>query len=532
MHAVPLTNELHAGLGLLVRAGQVLAEPGDSRGRLSRVLSLLTAGLCRHAALELHGMDDQRTLISAADGTVFDDLVVSVLQSKRSDDATYRLDISADQRESGEFSRIEPEHLELLRSAQIAEILIVPLLRARRAVGSLVVLLRRGEPLGEDQCALIELLAGQLSSHIVLDHFRRRVVWVEQQRGQRERYGKTLLESGFAIYKASSPEEAVQRAREVVPNVLIVECDPADPFRQRVRAQIKADPIAGRIPLVELGPDHASTAATFYDALQESASSAASAAEAPRLEPDGGSEHLLALLSEQVRRSERAEMLLAIVSHDLRSPLAAVRLAANILSAESLPDRQRRVVNRLDSASSQLTRLVQDLLDFTAARSTGIKLVHGSADVHAIARTTIEDLRATWPLRKIEHVCSGDGAATVDADRVAQVVANLVGNALQHSPPSSTVVVETLGDSDRLHLRVTNPGEPISSELMPVLFAPLHRGPAAGQRPGSSGLGLFIAQHLILSHGGNIGVVSNTADAITFQVELPRQPPSRESSAS
>lgn len=227
-------------------------------------------------------------------------------------------------------------------------------------------------------------------------------------------------------------------------------------------------------------------------------------------------------VTEQRRRAELEAMLLGIVSHDLRNPLGVVTMAASMLMmSEGLSEAQRKIVLRLASAGRQSVRLVSDLLDFTAARRSGIELIRTRRDLHGLVEAAIEDLRVSFPGRAIDHQRSGDARAYVDEDRVAQIVLNLVGNALQHSPVTSPVLVETRALADDVVLRVSNRGEPIPVELLPELFVPLRRGQRAGRRRGSLGLGLFIVQHLVAAHGGTIEVTSSASDGTRFTVRLP-----------
>lgn len=215
-------------------------------------------------------------------------------------------------------------------------------------------------------------------------------------------------------------------------------------------------------------------------------------------------------------------LLLGTVSHDLRNPLGIVTFAAAaLLESTNLTAAQRKTVQRMMTAGRQSARLVSDLLDFTAARSGGIKLIRVSRDLHAIVDQALDDLRAIWPGRALEHKSVGDGSSSLDEDRMLQIIMNLVGNALQHSPAASTVRVETRGDAGMVEFSVTNEGRPIPPELMSQLFVPLRRGESAGYRPGSLGLGLFIVHHLVLAHGGTIDVVSNETEGTRFTIRLP-----------
>ena len=235
----------------------------------------------------------------------------------------------------------------------------------------------------------------------------------------------------------------------------------------------------------------------------------------------GSLESERAQAEEARRRADSETMLLGVVSHELRNPLAVMMLAIAVLKEKGLADHQTALVRRLETAGRQSQRLVSDLLDFTAARGVGITLRRGKRDLHAVVGAALQDLRDAWPGRSIEHSRTGDGLSLIDEDRMAQVVMNLVGNALQHSPPSSTVRVETRGEPDVVLLSVFNEGEPIPDEHVPLLFEPLWRGPRAGNRVGSLGLGLFIVRHLALAHGGRVDVASGT-DGTRFDIRLPR----------
>lgn len=226
-------------------------------------------------------------------------------------------------------------------------------------------------------------------------------------------------------------------------------------------------------------------------------------------------------VTEQRRNVEFEQLLLAIVSHDLRNPLGVVSMATAMLKTHPLGAEQSKVIKRLDSAARRCVRLVSDLLDYTTARGAGIRLHCVEIDLHPLIDQVVEELRAAWPGRAIAHVKVGSGFLQGDADRMAQVITNLIANALQHSPADSPVRVETLCEGDAIVLKVENGGRPIPAEFMPHLFAPLRRGHSAGYQPGSLGLGLFIVEHLVQGHGGTITVTSDESDGTRFTVRLP-----------
>jgi PAS domain S-box-containing protein len=229
--------------------------------------------------------------------------------------------------------------------------------------------------------------------------------------------------------------------------------------------------------------------------------------------------------AEMKSRAELEQLLAGIVSHDLRNPLGAIQLSAQILlrqanGNESASKHLLRILSSTDRAS----RLIRDLLDFTAARlGSGIRVVRSDLDFHALARDTVDEIRAAWPGREIQLLHEGDGSGSWDSDRMAQVIQNLATNALRYSPPETAVHIRTRGEGPQLVLEVRNMGRPIPPELIPHLFKALKRGTEEIDRQSRSvGLGLFIVQQVVKSHGGNVSVCSTAEDGTTFTVQLPR----------
>ncbi|MBF5045297.1 PAS domain S-box protein [Aggregicoccus sp. 17bor-14] len=231
------------------------------------------------------------------------------------------------------------------------------------------------------------------------------------------------------------------------------------------------------------------------------------------------------------RRAEFEQQLIGIVSHDLRNPIAAISLsAATLLSREGLDERQRRVAGRVLSSAERANRLVRDLLDFTRARmGSGIPITRASVDLHALTQQVVDELQVTHPGRALHVHQEGEATLLLDADRAAQVIANLVGNALQHGAADSGVQVCTRGLADEVLLEVHNRGRPIPGADLPYLFEPMRRGSDAGEDAGAAGksvgLGLYIAQQIALAHGGRVEVQSSEAGGTLFRVHWPRRAP-------
>jgi signal transduction histidine kinase len=183
-----------------------------------------------------------------------------------------------------------------------------------------------------------------------------------------------------------------------------------------------------------------------------------------------------------------------------------------------------RTAARIRSSGNRMAELIEDLLDFTRIRvGQGIQLQLRPADLLELCRETMAELQAANPSRRIEYTSTGDCRGTWDPDRIGQVVSNLVGNAVKHSPPGSPVFVALEGREEGLvRMRVHNDGPAISDEVRAGLFDPFQR--AAKMREQGLGLGLFISDQIARLHGGRIDVRSGDREGTDFTLELPRRP--------
>ena len=133
--------------------------------------------------------------------------------------------------------------------------------------------------------------------------------------------------------------------------------------------------------------------------------------------------------------------------------------------------------------------------------------------------------KSPTPIRPSSHVSPGTGRGHWDADRLAQVVSNLVGNALRYGDPAHPVRVEVTDAGAEIILRINNRGAPIRPDVLPRIFEPFQRGADAGgkaPRQEGLGLGLYIVRAIVLAHGGTIGVESSAEAGTTFTIHLPR----------
>jgi signal transduction histidine kinase len=223
--------------------------------------------------------------------------------------------------------------------------------------------------------------------------------------------------------------------------------------------------------------------------------------------------------------TQERDRFLAIVGHDLRNPLTAITMSATGLLREPLSERGAALLRRVVSSAQRMDGLIQVLLDFARARdATGFPIQPRPCDLAEIARRVVDELEAGRPERKVSLRVDADARGEWDPDRVAQVLSNLVANALQHG--AEPIEVRLGGDRDDVLAAIHNGGAPIAPAALPTLFDPFRRGGSASAES-HLGLGLFISREIVRAHGGAIDVRSTAADGTTFTVQLPRSPPRR-----
>ncbi|HEY0096151.1 MAG TPA: ATP-binding protein, partial [Archangium sp.] len=230
----------------------------------------------------------------------------------------------------------------------------------------------------------------------------------------------------------------------------------------------------------------------------------------------------------ELRRSgELREQLIGVLGHDLRNPLNAISASAYLLQrTEEMSDGSQRAVERIRTSAARMARMLSDILDF--ARSSvggGLPVLRERVNLHDIARGALEELQVAHPGRRLELVVHGDGWGWWDADRLAQVVGNLVSNALHHGRQDTPVRVEVRDAGPEVLLSVHNEGEPIEPELQAKLFQPFRRGTTGKAGTRSVGLGLYIVRQVAHAHGGDVTVHSAEGAGTTFTVRLPRGGP-------
>ena len=226
-------------------------------------------------------------------------------------------------------------------------------------------------------------------------------------------------------------------------------------------------------------------------------------------------------------RNNSKEMFIAMLSHDLRTPLGAVITSAQAMaSTKASPETITKTASIILNSGRRMNALVDDLLDFTRSRlGDGIPIVRDEMDIEMVCRQTVEELAALHPHRVLNFEAAGVLQGMWDRARVSQALSNVSGNAVQHGSADSPINVMVRGDADEVTLTVHNRGPAIPKSELNQIFDPMHRvaldNPVA---PSSNlGLGLYIAERIVAAHGGKIGVDSSEEKGTTFTIRLPRR---------
>ena len=224
--------------------------------------------------------------------------------------------------------------------------------------------------------------------------------------------------------------------------------------------------------------------------------------------------------------AEFREMFIGILGHDLRNPLGSIVVASTLLlRRKKLDEQDAQIVARIIRSSQRMTRMITQMLDLTRARlGGGLAIEPKPIDLRELCRNVVDEFDVT-----IQLDVDGDLTGTWDGDRLAEVLSNLAGNAVEYAAPATSVNVRAYGDAAQVVVEVSNQGDPIPADVLPFIFEPFRRAARRRKSPnGNLGLGLYIAQQVVFSHGGTLDVRS--ADGTTtFVMRLPRVPPDRPS---
>lgn len=225
-------------------------------------------------------------------------------------------------------------------------------------------------------------------------------------------------------------------------------------------------------------------------------------------------------LQDEQATADLREQFIAVLGHDLRNPLASIVGAARLLGREVQSDKAVHIIRLMEASVDRMAGLIDDVMDFARGRlGSGIDLHRQSAPLEPVLRQVVEELETSEPSRIIRCRFILPGPITFDPGRIAQLVSNLLANALIHGDPKRPVDLFAAISDGQLELWVANAGAPIAPEAMARLFQPFFRGEVRASQHGL-GLGLHIASEIARAHGGILEVRSD-GEETRFTLKMP-----------
>jgi signal transduction histidine kinase len=232
--------------------------------------------------------------------------------------------------------------------------------------------------------------------------------------------------------------------------------------------------------------------------------------------------------SDEVARSR--DTFLAILGHDLRSPLSAIANSGLYLGAPGLlpVGAPLEAVRRINRSAAKMGSMIKDLLEYTRTRlGRAIPISPHAASMEQICRSAFDEIRAVHPERIFRLETSGELHGQFDSERLQQVLSNLLNNAVQNGNAWEPITLRAYSEADKVTVQVRNFGRPIPPDQLQVIFDPLVQIPQAaagegGVASGNLGLGLYIAHEIVRMHGGTIAAESSDREGTIFSARLPR----------
>lgn len=218
----------------------------------------------------------------------------------------------------------------------------------------------------------------------------------------------------------------------------------------------------------------------------------------------------------------------AIVAHDLRQPVNAISMAAELLLRlrdGAVSDKERRAIERVRSASARLSRMICDLTDASRIEARRLSVEPRQVDVGALIDHLLEGLDDVTAHHPVQVTGAAHQLAWIDPDRIQQVLENILSNAAKYGDDDSAIGIDVTPRDQWIEITVTNRGPGIPPAQLALLFRRFTRTRAARDsgKPGL-GLGLYIAKGLVEAHGGRLWAESTPGEATRFRFTLPRSP--------
>ena len=228
-------------------------------------------------------------------------------------------------------------------------------------------------------------------------------------------------------------------------------------------------------------------------------------------------------LTNAIQLSSLREQFIAVLGHDLRNPLGAIITGISLLGMDDLEPDQAKIVQVMSRSAQRMNELINNVMDFARARlGGGMVLDKKLVSLTPVLSHVVDELKIIWPKRHIITEFGADEMVECDPNRIAQLLSNLLANALTHGAQDKPVYVKTIS-KDEFELSVINSGQPIPDDHIKKLFEPFAREDIRPSQQGL-GLGLYIAAEISRAHGGELIATSTPNETrFTFRFKNKKQ---------
>jgi sigma-B regulation protein RsbU (phosphoserine phosphatase) len=225
-------------------------------------------------------------------------------------------------------------------------------------------------------------------------------------------------------------------------------------------------------------------------------------------------------ISEERETAALREQFIAVLGHDLRNPLAAIDGALRLIRKTPLNERATTIAEMVQMSVARMASMIEDVMDFARGRlGGGLELKKSKTDLAPVLEHAVEELRIAWPDREIQTSFVLPSPIVCDPKRVAQLLSNLLANAITHGASDGAIVVRAFEDGECFELSIANKGDPIPPAALERLFQPFTREDVRPSQQGL-GLGLYIASQIAIAHRGHLTVASSEAET-KFTLRFP-----------
>jgi signal transduction histidine kinase len=338
-----------------------------------------------------------------------------------------------------------------------------------------------------------------------------RVLFVEDDIGKRYVIARQLRAAGFEIVEAATGAEGLAKLSPEF-DVAILDVKLPDMYGWDICKRIKESPLTASIMVLELS----ATLATAEDRARglELGADAYLVHPVELVELVATLRALYRLRRAERERERHRDLFLGTVGHDLRNPLQTIMTATQVLADSStLTPIERRTVATIERTADRMRRLIDQMLIFTQGVAGGVPIHRAPVDLLELCRGATSLHAGTREIAIVDELAA---PIAVDAERVTQLVDNLVTNAIRYGTGKVTVRLQR--DADGAVIAVHNHGTPIPAAQLGALFDPYKRGTTTH---GGVGLGLYIVDQIARAHGGSVRVTSAADAGTTFEVRLP-----------